>query len=149
MNMDRLNRWLSLGANLGVIAGIIFLGVEIQQNNQILRNQARYNMMLNVNEGTSARAADAELMEIRVKAINGEELSQVESLRLTEDIRSTLVNWGWEFEQYQLGFIDRLPIEGWRRFIDRYPYVSEMYLEMYEEHESEFHRFMLENILNR
>ena len=147
--MDRLNRWLSLGANLGVIAGIIFLGVEIQQNNQILRNQARYNMMLNVNEGTSARAADAELMEIRVKAINGEELSQVESLRLTEDIRSTLVNWGWELEQYQRGFIDRLPIEGWRRVIDRYPYVSEMYLEMYEEHESEFHRFMLENILNR
>ena len=30
--MDRLNQWLSLAANIGVIAGIIFLGVEIQQN---------------------------------------------------------------------------------------------------------------------
>ena len=32
--MDRLNQWLSLAANIGVIAGIIFLGVEIQQNTQ-------------------------------------------------------------------------------------------------------------------
>ncbi len=31
MDSDRLNRWLTLGANLGVLVGIIFLAVEIRQ----------------------------------------------------------------------------------------------------------------------
>ena len=41
MNLDSLNKWLMLAANLGVIAGIIFLGVEIQQNNESLNAQSR------------------------------------------------------------------------------------------------------------
>lgn len=150
MKSDKINRWLSLGANFGVIAGIIFLGIEIQQNNQLLRNEARYNMMLNVNDGTSNRAADADLMAIRVKAINGEDLSQIESLRLEEDVRSTLVNWVWEFEQYELGFIDQLPIEGWRRYIERYPYVARIYLDGETDTDSsKFDDFMKEHILSR
>jgi len=35
MNTDKLNKWLTLVANLGVIAGIIFLAFEIQQSNRI------------------------------------------------------------------------------------------------------------------
>jgi hypothetical protein len=32
MNPDGLNKWLTLVANVGVIAGLIFLGIEINQN---------------------------------------------------------------------------------------------------------------------
>ena len=32
MNWDRLNRWLTLFANLGVFVGIVFLAVEIREN---------------------------------------------------------------------------------------------------------------------
>ena len=32
MKNKRLNQWLTLGANLGVVAGLIFLGIEINQN---------------------------------------------------------------------------------------------------------------------
>ena len=39
MDSDRLNKWLSLGANLGVLAGIIFLAVEIRQNSDLARMQ--------------------------------------------------------------------------------------------------------------
>ncbi len=35
MHTDKLNKWLALVANLGVIAGIISLAIEIQQSNQI------------------------------------------------------------------------------------------------------------------
>ena len=31
MNFDKLNQWLSLAANLGVLAGIIFVGLELSQ----------------------------------------------------------------------------------------------------------------------
>ncbi len=40
MKMPVLNLWLSLTANLGVIAGIVFLGVEIQQNTAVTRSVA-------------------------------------------------------------------------------------------------------------
>lgn len=33
--MDKLNDWLSLGANLGVLLGIIFLSMQISQANRI------------------------------------------------------------------------------------------------------------------
>lgn len=35
MDSDRLNRWLTLGANLGVLAGLALLVVEIRQSNQL------------------------------------------------------------------------------------------------------------------
>lgn len=41
--MEKLNQWLTLAANLGVIAGLIFLGLEIQQNTISTRMAAREN----------------------------------------------------------------------------------------------------------
>jgi hypothetical protein len=35
--MDKLNKWLMLVANIGVIVGIAFLAVEVNQNNRLLR----------------------------------------------------------------------------------------------------------------
>jgi hypothetical protein len=32
MDLDRLNRWLNLLANIGVVAGIVFLAIEVGQN---------------------------------------------------------------------------------------------------------------------
>lgn len=32
MNADNVNKWLTLAANLGVVGGLIFLGIEINQN---------------------------------------------------------------------------------------------------------------------
>lgn len=37
--LERLNQWLTLLSNLGVIAGIVFLGLEIQQNNAAINAQ--------------------------------------------------------------------------------------------------------------
>jgi hypothetical protein len=39
--MEKLNQWLTLAANIGVIAGLIFLGFEIQQNTLSTRMAAR------------------------------------------------------------------------------------------------------------
>ena len=39
MDFDRLNRWLSLVANLGLLAGLILLAVQINQNSQLARMQ--------------------------------------------------------------------------------------------------------------
>ena len=37
MNLDNLNKWLTLTANLGVIVGIIFLSIEVSQQNEAIK----------------------------------------------------------------------------------------------------------------
>ena len=59
--MDPLNRWLSLLANVGVIAGIVFLAVEIRQNNVLMTAsayQARSNDLMQM----SAMVAESEVL---------------------------------------------------------------------------------------
>lgn len=38
MNVETVNRWLTLAANVGVIVGIAFLIVEINQNTQATKS---------------------------------------------------------------------------------------------------------------
>lgn len=40
MKTDRLNRWLTLGANLGVLVGLLLLVGEIRQTNNIAKAEA-------------------------------------------------------------------------------------------------------------
>ena len=39
MTSDRVNRWLTLGANLGVLVGIILILIELNQNADLMRAQ--------------------------------------------------------------------------------------------------------------
>lgn len=39
MNTDKLNRWLALGANFGVLIGLILLVYEVRQNSALMRAQ--------------------------------------------------------------------------------------------------------------
>lgn len=40
MDTDRLNRWLTLGANIGVLVGLLLLVAEIRQTNAIAQAEA-------------------------------------------------------------------------------------------------------------
>ena len=39
MDADRVNRWLTLGANIGTLIGLILVGFEIKQNSTLVRAQ--------------------------------------------------------------------------------------------------------------
>ena len=39
MDSERVNRWLTLAANLGVIAGLVLVAIQINQNTQITKAQ--------------------------------------------------------------------------------------------------------------
>jgi hypothetical protein len=43
MGLD-IGQIVTIGANIGVIAGLIFLAMEIRQNNKLLAAQARYSL---------------------------------------------------------------------------------------------------------
>jgi len=82
LDSERLNRWVSLGANVGVLVGIFLLAIELQQNNQLLEDEARRARAASAQETWTILAENGELAELFTKDINRESLSQVESLRL-------------------------------------------------------------------
>ena len=53
MNGSKVNMWLSLAANFGVIIGLMLVALELQQNSELMRiqiNQARADTAILSNE---------------------------------------------------------------------------------------------------
>jgi hypothetical protein len=110
-----LSQTVSILANLGVIAGIIFLAFELQQNNELLRAEARANQ-LEARRGSSLQlTTNPQLATIVYKLGNGESVTPEERYQFTWLARDLFVRWQWQFEEYQRGLIEEesLPVNGW------------------------------------
>ena len=70
--MSKLNERLTLVANLSVVAGIVFLGVEMRQNTDMMRAQIRDSITEKQMEYLGWRATSPELSAIIVKAQTGD-----------------------------------------------------------------------------
>ena len=53
MKISKLNEWLILLTNLAVVAGIVFLAVEIQQNNELLQSQVKEMQAVSIQAATT------------------------------------------------------------------------------------------------
>ena len=104
-------------ANLGVIAGILFLGFELHQNNEQLSAQARYNYYHERIEAQRLIAGDPGLAEITQKMMAGAELAPAEQVRLEFLARSIFITIEYEFIELQLGRItlEEFNLRGKRR----------------------------------
>lgn len=110
MKLSDLNEWLTLIANLGVFAGILFLAFEIQQNSNITRTAA-YNDNINA------------FNEWRYEVISDPEaLSMIAEYRGVEDVtflkRDLIINSQWAiyeqaFYSYSYGLMGE---NEWNRF---------------------------------
>ncbi len=82
MKLDKLNQWITLSANLGVLVGIIFLSLEISLSNRIAIGTAEYEILRDINAtnqlvltNESVRAVIAKLGDPHVK-LNDSETQQ-------------------------------------------------------------------------
>jgi hypothetical protein len=150
MDFDRLNRWLSLSANLAVIAGIIFLGFELRQNNHLLQQQAEHVYFQNRVVLSEALMHDNDLAEIYIKASKEEELSDVEALRVGRYYRRLFRGFEWEYGQHRDGLITIQRFDVWTNFINENKYARENWDWFVEFAASEdFVRFMDESSLTQ
>jgi len=53
VKISKLNEWLTLLTNIAVVAGIVFLAVEIQQNNELLQSQVRETQAVSIQAATT------------------------------------------------------------------------------------------------
>lgn len=99
--MKKLGLGQSIGilANIGVIAGIVFLGVELRQNNELMAAEARFNRVMLSNEGWRILAENGDLTELRVRAWNSEALTEAEQVRVDAAAMRVLVNLEWMYRE--------------------------------------------------
>jgi hypothetical protein len=112
LHTERINKWLTLLANFGVLVGIIFLAVEVRQSNRIaiatteisVRDQYRSN-----NELVLVNDAVAELL---VKAADANaEFSAVETEKLYAYLYVYINTWMGIEIAYKNGMLPRATFE--------------------------------------
>ena len=115
---------ISILANIGVIAGIVFLAIEIRQNSEALGVQARMERQ-NWRRAVIARTVDnPELGRALRKSQAGETLTPDERFLLDEEILFRIVNWEIVFNDVEAGLLDEeaIVLAGWRTvFHEQFP----------------------------
>lgn len=137
-------------ANVGVIAGIIFLAIEIQQNNALLGAQARTDRVGIRLDAGDQLVSNPHLLDAIVKDRAGELLTSSEELMLEEWYLATLVRLQYVFVENQEGLIEDIymPIEGWAAMIAREPGMQRAWAEFSgSELRPDFVQFMEERVL--
>jgi len=99
LDTQKLNSWLTLLANLGVLLGIVFLAIELRQNNELMESEARFNRVSVSKEGYNIQSTNGELAEIIVKVNNNAPLTEVELYRFTMLHMRLLINIEWMFRE--------------------------------------------------
>lgn len=95
MDFSRLNSWLQVSANIGIVLGLVLVGVQLKQNTDLTKIQMLYE--------ESRRAVDLELQvvgergaEVWAKSIEDPENLTLEEVRIMEALL-------WSFIEVQRG----------------------------------------------
>lgn len=152
MNKIDLGQSVAILANVGVIAGIVFLGYELRQNNRLLQSEASIAYVEMRSAGLDEWADDRDTLRAMIKAWDGEELSRIESLNLDFKYWSVFVNWEWEYGQYQEGVLqvlDQPPSSRLRSAFEYYPLMRDSWFNHKDSLSPEFVRYMEEDVIPR
>lgn len=151
MGLD-IGQLVTIAANIGVIAGLVFLAMEIRQNNKFLAAQARYSLRQYRSDIADSLMLP-HVIEATHKWARGESITPEErSTGLMVAIKM-LELWEWQFGEYAAGMLRKgeLPIGAWRLwFHDKGPVPSPI-RELYGMRKSvlnaEFVQFFEENVV--
>ena len=103
MNSAKLNDLLTLIANVAVVGGIVFLAIEIRQNNELLQSESRQTLVSN---DVTSLTANLEHVDVFARLAAKEELSAEDQLRLSFMFMLDLRNREFEYFQYVNGLLD-------------------------------------------
>ena len=121
MKKSEINEWLAVAGSFSVVAGIVFLGFELHQNNALLEQQSRYGFLQNRMGWAEDQYRDESFAAALVRSRNNEKLSDVDKHRISLWHASTFVKWEWEWEQVAAGDLNSIPLDAWRFVFETYP----------------------------
>lgn len=108
LDSDRVNRWLTLGANFGVLIGLLFLVFELKQANDLAEASAYRARGEEIQSALQAIALSPDLAAIEIKAQNQgvAELSDIEVRRYQRWVEAALFRMQNQFNDYRHGYLD-------------------------------------------
>ena len=114
-----LGQIVDILANIGVLLGIVFLGLELQQNNELLSAEARFSRIDRGLERYSEVFSNPELASALGKLRAKEELSSTEEILIEAYALRSFRNWESNFEEVKFGTLDESKIQNTQRAIVR------------------------------
>ena len=147
-----LGQALGILANVGVIAGIIFLGVELRQNNDLLSAQASYNRSSMERQRRYQIAENSGgIVDIIIKERSDEPLNADERLRYEVMASDLLDSLRWQFAERQAGRLpeDYINLREWRIILRENPGIADRIAFDAENPDPAFIQFVEENIADR
>jgi hypothetical protein len=120
---DRLARWLSIGANFGVVIGLLLLIVELTQNREMMRAQIRHELAMGIVDLLQVPANNDQLADVMLRGITGGELKPTEMFQF--ELRTNALFRYWEdvHYQYRIGLYDDTEFAkqraAWKASMDR------------------------------
>ena len=109
MKISALNEGVSLIANIGVIASIVFLGLEMQQNTAMMQSQTRNSIVENQLSFYERAIDNIDFARVATEfRANGDAYAAgtAEDFQYSLFSLSQLRMWENEFYQYQIGLFD-------------------------------------------
>lgn len=100
-------------ANLGVIAGIIFLALELRQNNELMEVEARQAQNDRIQEYLMQLYSVPGLADLHVKFENGESLTEAEELQLYARKLRLLRGFEAQHRESIQGAAESVNVENW------------------------------------
>jgi hypothetical protein len=123
MEAHKVNSWLTLGANIGVLIGIILLVIELDQNREMIRAQTRNDISHQLWDHLGMVANNSQLASVKRRAEAGEELSEDETLQQFLLFTANKRLWENIHYQYRQGMFDEEEFEAertaWRYLINK------------------------------
>ena len=111
------SHWLSIFANLAVVGGIIFLGVEIRQNSKMMKAQIRSDLAQSVIAQIEI-GMRPEVAAAQIRQANGEDALPEDQYFLDLYVRALLRGWENSFYQYRMDLFDRAEYEADLRVLE-------------------------------
>ena len=126
--MGKLGQWLQVGANIGILAGLVLVGVQMEQNSNLVKLQ------LIRQEADSLIAAEQayvgeEFAEVWAKQFNDPQSLSLAEMRILESNlwSQSLYRWWKNYELYSMGLISeddwKTPIVSDANFVLNSPYA--------------------------
>ena len=136
--MDKLNQWLNLFASLGVMAGLVFLVIELNQNTQATIAAASAELTNQSLEYFSAGMDNQVISRALHKQRAGEPLDGLEQDQLRMHQYFNFRVFENAFHQYQRGFFDESEWQKYRRIIARLLHNNDLASQMWNESDGQW-----------
>jgi phage protein U len=104
---SKASDWMNLSASIAVILGIVFLGLEISQNTEMMKSQTRDSISEKQMMFSEWVATEIDLAETIAAATAGETLSSGQAVQYGYFLAGVWREWENSYYQFQQGLFDR------------------------------------------